>query len=476
MTETPHIPILRWGEEYQSLDVNIVRDYRNGNALAKVSQANVGLLRKDLLRTLEIRDLLSSYTVQDLLDICVRAADIFCEDTLSMGDAEQSPERYVELLSGTSGLPHALCWANMKKLHKAMSEMPGILRGLSRGLDMSIIDAGTGEQNGLVMSYLPATDAIAGVLPSNSPGVNSIWLPAFVLKIPVVLKPGREEPWTPYRVIQSLIKAGAPAAAFGFYPTSHEGADLMMRRCGRGIIFGDDKTTERYAHNPNIERHGTGRSKILVGEDMIDQWPELVDLMVTSVSNNGGRSCVCASTIIVPRHADEIAKAVAEKLARLEPKGALDPDAQLSAFANPRFAELIDKAVESSLEESGATDVTASYRDAPRLSEFEGGKYLLPTIVRCDSIDHPLGNTEFLFPFASVVEMPQAEMISNIGPSLVVSVISEDQAFIDQAVSSPDIDRLNIGRLPTTKVEWDQPHEGNLFELLYRRRAVQRDR
>ena len=32
---------------------------------------------------------------------------------------------------------------------------------------------------------------------------------------------------------------------------------------------------------------------------------------------------------------------------------------------------------------------------------------------------------------------------------------------------------LLIGALPTWQVSWDQPHEGNLFEHLYARRALQ---
>jgi hypothetical protein len=33
--------------------------------------------------------------------------------------------------------------------------------------------------------------------------------------------------------------------------------------------------------------------------------------------------------------------------------------------------------------------------------------------------------------------------------------------------------RLNFGPIPTNQVAWDQPHEGNLFEHLYARRAFQ---
>jgi hypothetical protein len=46
--------------------------------------------------------------------------------------------------------------------------------------------------------------------------------------------------------------------------------------------------------------------------------------------------------------------------------------------------------------------------------------------------------------------------------------------MIEQLMESPQIARLNIGPLSTLHVSWDQPHEGNLFELLYKRRAIRR--
>ena len=99
---------------------------------------------------------------------------------------------------------------------------------------------------------------------------------------------------------------------------------------------------------------------------------------------------------------------------------------------------------------------------------------MLPTVIRCHSLEHPLANREFLFPYASVVEVPQAQMLETIGPSLVVTALTEAPRFIEALIASPLIERLNLGPLPTTHVQWDQPHEGNLFEFLYRRRAIQR--
>jgi hypothetical protein len=92
----------------------------------------------------------------------------------------------------------------------------------------------------------------------------------------------------------------------------------------------------------------------------------------------------------------------------------------------------------------------------------------------CEGPEHPLANREYLFPFASVVKVDQDQIPAAIGPSLVVTAITSDANLIHRLVSSTNVDRLNIGAVPTNKVSWDQPHEGNLFEHLYGRRAFQR--
>jgi acyl-CoA reductase-like NAD-dependent aldehyde dehydrogenase len=351
--------------------------------------------------------------------------------------------------------------------------MRQVLDGLTRGLDPSLLDRGVGEHNGRPISFYPASPCLGLVMPSNSPGVNSLWLPAIPLKVPVMLKPGREEPWTPYRLIQAFIAAGCPAEAFGFYPTDHEGAAEILRGCGRALVFGDQTTTAQYANNPAIQVHGPGLSKILIGEDAIEHWRDFIGLMVSSIADNGGRSCVNASAVVVPKYAAEITEALARELGPVTPLPARDEGARLSAFANPAMADGINAAIEDGLQTPGATDVTAKHRGGPRKVTFDGGVYLLPTIVQCDSFTHPLANREFLFPYASVVEVPQSAILAQIGPSLVVTAITGDAGFREALLESPLIERLNLGPIPTTQVSWDQPHEGNLFEFLYKRRAVE---
>jgi acyl-CoA reductase-like NAD-dependent aldehyde dehydrogenase len=120
-----------------------------------------------------------------------------------------------------------------------------VLRGITRGLDFGILDRGFGDVNGQAVSFFPRAQALGVVLPSNSPGVHGLWIPAVALKTPLVLKPGGAEPWTPYRVIKALIKAGAPPDVFCFFPSDHAGAGEIVRQTGRSMFFGDASAVDR---------------------------------------------------------------------------------------------------------------------------------------------------------------------------------------------------------------------------------------
>jgi hypothetical protein len=64
-------------------------------------------------------------------------------------------------------------------------------------------------------------------------------------------------------------------------------------------------------------------------------------------------------------------------------------------------------------------------------------------------------------------------MLMRIGSTLVGSAISYDKTFQRQLMDAPQIDRLNLGPVPTIQLDWLQPHEGNIVEFLFRPRAFQ---
>jgi hypothetical protein len=143
----------------------------------------------------------------------------------------------------------------------------------------------------------------------------------------------------------------------------------------------------------------------------------------------------------------------------------------LAAFTTPGLGANIWKMLEQDLREPGVTDCTASY--GPRLVERDRCSYLRPVICHADSPERAIASKEFMFPLATVVDCPQQKMISAAGPTLVGTAITNDQNWIDQLVDAHNIDRLNIGAIPTNRLNWLQPHEGNLIDFLFRSRAVQ---
>jgi acyl-CoA reductase-like NAD-dependent aldehyde dehydrogenase len=473
-----HIPLLRRGRPYRSLDAARILHHATRQPFVEISQANAGLIRRDLLDQASARAALAAVPVARLIEACREAADRFLEETLPIGDDRQRPDDYIEQLSATTGMPFAMGRRNMQRVANVLRNLPDILRGLTRGLDPGILDRGFGELGGQAVSFAPRTQALGVVLPSNSPGVHGLWLPAIPLKMPLVLRPGGTEPWTPYRLLQALMASGVPPEACSYYPSDHAGAGEIVRRCGRSMFFGDLGAIGTVAGDPRVELHGPGYSKVLVGADAVATIDQHLDAIVTSVAANGGRSCVNASGLWLPAAAGTaVAEKLAARLATIVPRAADDPEAAIAPFVDPGVARRISQQIDAGLAEPGAEEVTARFRSGPRLVEANGCTYLLPTVIRCTSSSHPLANREFLFPFVSVVECTPDEMAAMpapMGPTLACMVLSQDRALIDRVLASDTISRLNLGAIPTNEIRWDQPHEGNLFEHLYVRRSFQK--
>ena len=467
-----NIPILRWGQPYTSLDTEDVVHFITGERLACVSQANTGLLGRDKRLAERARQVLTEIPISDLIAMMKKAADHYLNGTLPMGDGRQTPDDFARQQSASTGLPEHMCKANMSKNHFVLSNMEKILDALTRGLDLNILTRGHGvESRGVTVSYQAQSPILSLVLPSNSPGVHTLWLPVIPMQLGLLLKPGPQEPWTPYRMAAAFTEAGVPKEAISIYPGGAEMGAEVVRRSNRTMIFGGTPTVERYRGDSRVQVHGPGFTKILLGDDVVDDWEKYIDLMVDSVFLNSGRGCINCSGVWASRHTEKIAEALAERLGPIEPKPPEDPEASLAAFTVPGAARAIWNSIESGLPETGVEHATAKF--GPRLVEQERCGYLRPVVIHCDSPERTLANTEFMFPFVTVVRCSQDEMLKQIGSTLVGSAITNDEQFQRQLIDATHIDRLNLGPVPTIQLDWLQPHEGNIVEFLFRPRAFQ---
>jgi acyl-CoA reductase-like NAD-dependent aldehyde dehydrogenase len=409
------IPVIRWGKPYDSMEQDAVVHFETGETLARVHQANGGLIKMDLRRAARARDILRDFPIGELIEKCKTAADLYLNGTLPLGDGTQSPAEFCRMQSATTGLPEHMCASNMRKNHFVLTHMRDILDALTRGLPLEILTRGYGkESRGVMVSYQASTPVLGMVLPSNSPGVHTLWMPVIPLQIGLVLKPGPQEPWTPYRMYEAFAQAGVPREVFSIYPGGGEVGAAVVEACQRVMIFGGTATVERYHGNPRVQAHGPGFSKVLFGDDQVDHWEKHLDLMVDSVLVNSGRSCISCSGIWAPRHGREIAEALAKRLGPVAPLPATDPKAPLAAFTIPGVAEAMSSQIDEGCRAPGVTEVTEKYRGGPRLVKKERCDYLRPTVLHCTDPSATMANTEYMFPFVSVVDCPQEKMLESI--------------------------------------------------------------
>jgi acyl-CoA reductase-like NAD-dependent aldehyde dehydrogenase len=468
-----NIPVLRWGQPYTSMEVDDVVHFATGEPIARVSRANGGLIQRDMRKAQRARDVLREIPIDELIDRVARAGDLYTNGELPMGDGTQTPDQFVRAQSASTGLPERLCRANMKKNQFVLGEMRRILTSLTRGLSFDVLTCGYGEERGVPVSYQAQSPVLGLVLPSNSPGVHTLWLPIVPMQIGLVLKPGPQEPWTPYRMAEAFFQAGIPREAVSVYPGEAEVGAAVLASCDRSLVFGGTPTVDRYRGNPKVQAHGPGFSKILLGDDEVANWEKYLDLMVDSVFANSGRGCINCSGIWASRHTREIADAIARKLAAVRPLPPEHPEASLAAFTVPGVADAVSQAIDVDVKTPGVTDVTAHHREGPRIVKEGRADYLLPTVVHCATPDAAIAKKEYMFPFVTVVECAEDRMLESIGPTLVCSAITNKPELRRRLLDAVHIDRLNLGPVPTIQLNWLQPHEGSIIDFLFRARAYQ---
>src|SRR6187549_2056954 len=292
-----HLPVLRWGQPYESLEKDEVVHFSTGEPIATVSRANGGLIQRDMRRAQRARDVLREIPIEELIARVGKAGELYATGTVPMGSGSQTADEFVRAQSASTGLPEVMCRGNMKKNMFVLSEMRRILESLTRGLSLEVLSSGFGEERGVPISFQVQSPVVGLVLPSNSPGVHTLWLPIIPMQVGLVLKPGPQEPWTPYRMANAFAAAGIPKQCIAIYPGLGDVGAAVLQHCPRSLIFGGTATVEQYKGNPRVQAHGPGFSKIIFGDDLVDQWEKYVDVMADSVFVNSGRGCINCSGV-----------------------------------------------------------------------------------------------------------------------------------------------------------------------------------
>jgi acyl-CoA reductase-like NAD-dependent aldehyde dehydrogenase len=304
--------------------------------------------------------------------------------------------------------------------------------------------------------------------PGNHPGVHAIWLEALTLGYRVAVRPSRRDPFTPHRLISALRSAGFGDDQVVLLPTGYDVADEIIRGADLAMAYGGEDVMRKYAAVSTMLPQGPGRSKILLTAGV--DWRDHLDMIVDSISNEGGRACTNATAVLVEGDPAPVAEAIAERLAAIPSLPPQDPNAVLPVvpLADARKLEqhLLARA-------AGTTPWLGGDGIVDELGD--GSAALRPAVHQLDRADAPQAGIELPFPCVWVAPWARDAGIEPLKDTLVLTTVSHDDRLLDELLAEPTISNVYVGDHPTSWIAPGVPHDSYLADFLMRSKAVIRD-
>ncbi|MGE5589098.1 MAG: aldehyde dehydrogenase family protein [Bacillota bacterium] len=463
------VPVLRRGGFHLSLD-RCRLDAYDGHPLAEVHQAPP-LLVQALVEEMR-RDMAGgTEAVLRRLEWLRRAGRLFGRSRL-LG---LEPEEHQALVVLATGLPLRSVEESFHYLTEALQGMEGAVRRQVPGGEPEAVDRGwsaTGRH-----AWVPLGQVLGFGAPNNHPSVHLTWLLALALGWGVVVRPGSQEPFTAARLWAALMEAGFPPGRLAVAPGPHASLQALTDLADRTVLYGGDDVVRRFAGSPRVLVNGPGRSKVLADlTSPVAELDRLAAFLEETALSDGGRKCTNASAVLVrgePSQARALAEATAARLAGLEPRPPLDPEARLAIFPSSPQPRLLDRQVDALLG-AEAQDLSSPARAGiPRLQEAQGGLFLLPTVVWCRSPRSPLFGKEYPFPFLTFASA-EHDPVEELAPSLAVSLLTRDRSLVDRCLRHPGLMKVFHGPIPPSYTEPGAPHQGLLSSFLFANKAFRR--
>lgn len=390
------------------------------------------------------------------------AAGIFTEGVIAGLDFEG----YVRLASRISGLPIAVTRAGARGVADAVGGAFDAIRParpVGATLDWR---AEATRRGGAVWARRGEVFAVHAA--GNGPGVHGLWPQALALGYRVAVRPSRREPLTAHRLVHALRQGGFRPEDAVYLPTDHAGADEIIRSADLAMVYGGQQVVDKYADDPAVIVNGPGRSKILITAEQ--DWRDHVDLIVDSIANLGGMACVNTTAVLYEGDPAPLARAIAQRLAQIEPLPTDDERATLPTqpVENARaVADYLAAKAAGSTPLLGAEQVVADLGDG--YAALRPAVHLLPAPA-ADRL-----NIELPFPCVWVSPWSVDAAVEPLRHSLVLTALTEDERLIDALLAEPTIANVYFGPHPTWYAAPAIPHDGFLADALMRNKGFIRD-
>ncbi|MBY9077385.1 aldehyde dehydrogenase family protein [Paenibacillus sp. HN-1] len=376
---------------------------------------------------------------------------------------------YLHNVHLVTGIPIRSLKLNVQELAQSLLHIPRqIIMEIPRGASLlnPIYPVAPG------IYWVPKGKTLSIVAAGNNPLTNKSWLEALAAGYKVILKPSQKEPFTPYRLMLSLLEAGLPEDYLTFIPGGHDIVDSLVEESDFTLLFGNAATVNRYRNNPKVIVRGPGYSKIYWDKQSETEKPgdadKISNLILDSIISDGGMKCFNTSGIIYEQSNRARMDRIYQNLLSQSCTGFYDEETNLPLITRERALTLSNYLCEF-IKEHGLSRVT----DGDDCYFIELGDNLCamrPAILEAPVAGQMLSRFELPFPAFwahSVQHEPDFALLRN---SLTLTLLTDNETLKYKALCDGSIKKVITCRsMPAETIM--VPHEGYLLSQLFEAKA-----
>lgn len=410
-----------------------------------------------------------SIPIKDILCDLMKVADVFKQMEFEIGDFKIKEEDYVRLVSGSTGLTPELVRSEINEIANILYNIGDILKVQIPGGDIEeALDKNHYLNHGTYTGYYPGGKTLAVKLPGNIPTICLYWLIPFAQKRPIFLIPPKEDLFTHLLLVEAIKKVNPLLSSFiSFLPCNNQfqsslykiSDQIMLPESSKTVIESDLELMEKtyFIHY--------GRSKFLI----TDKYKfEFSDILYRKMIWNNGRTCTGLTSVITTNCADVLAHDLSTKLIR---ECEDDIEGKVPAFSLEK-ARLLNTMIDEFVSKGEVLDVTFNIRNRPRLVEINNKGIIFPTVLLVKNKKSKAFGLELPFPFVSVIQVEENEILEYAKNTLIMSVISDSAELVKDLCYEKSILKVFSGANIERGYNYLDPHEGYMLDFFNHKKAV----
>jgi len=281
-------------------------------------------------------------------------------------------------------------------------------------------DIAAGIDELMIRQPLGVTAIIA---PFNFPGMIAFWFLPYAVACgnTVIVKPSEKVPLTMHKVFKLLEQTGLPKGVVNLVNGSKEAVDAILDHPQiKAVSFVGSTAVARYvysrgtANGKRVQAQGGAKNPIIVLPDA--DLETTTQITADSAFGCAGQRCLAASVVVTVGEArGSFSEAIAEAAVQRTTGFGLDETVQMGPVITPQSRRRIEGLIQAGADEGA--ELLVDGRN-PRISGFEEGNFVRPTILRDVNPAGKIAKTEIFGPVLSLIHVDnidEAIQIVNAG-------------------------------------------------------------